>query len=163
MFIKGRVVLVDDEWLYRLSQYNWFITRDGYVVTRIGPQIGERVPPGKKLKDMYKIVYMHQMVMAGKIPFGFEVDHKNMVKTDNREQNLRAMTHSNNMLNMLEKRPGKVRGVYKSGRKFTVILRLPYGPLEYFGTFETKQEADEYAINKYAEIHEDYFRLASNF
>ncbi len=152
MFVKGRIVLVDDEQLFRLSKFNWFLTREGYVATKILPHVGQYIPAGKTISDTRRTVYMHQMVF-GPVPDGHEIDHKNRVKTDNRRENLIPKTHAENMLNVPERREGKTKGVYPSGKKWMVILRLSCGQLKYFGTFPTITEANECALNEYANIH----------
>jgi hypothetical protein len=150
MFVKGRVVLVDSWNLERVNRYSYFITKDGYAATRIlrsGP-----VPAGQTIADRYYIVFMHQIVMEGKVPEGMEIDHNNRVKLDNREANLVPKTHAMNMLNMPEVRQGKTKGVYPRGKKFAVNLRVPGEGVKYFGTRDTIEEANELSIHKQAEI-----------
>lgn len=49
-----------------------------------------------------KTVYVHRFIwetLKGSIPIGYEIDHINTIKTDNRIDNLRCVTRSQNMLN----------------------------------------------------------------
>jgi hypothetical protein len=75
---KG-IALVDDEDFEKLSKIHWRLSTDGYATTRLS-------------------VGMHRMVIGAKP--GQQVDHINMNKLDNRKENLRLCTHSQNKMNM---------------------------------------------------------------
>ena len=52
------------------------------------------------LKKRRKCYFQHRFVfetIKGAIPEGFEIDHKNEVKTDNRINNLQLLTHQQNI------------------------------------------------------------------
>lgn len=72
---------VDDKFLF-LRLFSWFLTKDGYV-SRF---------------DGKKQIYMHHEVI-GYPPKGLETDHKNRIKYDNTSDNLRHVTHAQNMAN----------------------------------------------------------------
>jgi hypothetical protein len=63
-----------------IEQYNWYFDKDGYVVTRIN---------GKGIK-------LHKLLMNT----SNKVDHKNRLKYDNRRNNLRIATNSQNGMNI---------------------------------------------------------------
>lgn len=101
MIVKGREVLVDDDNFAFLSKYNWNI---------------KRTPSGKcyiRTRMCGKPVDMHTAVMASTD----EVDHKNGNTFDNRRDNLRPSTHSQNMRNS-----GKKRGAWTS--RFKGVSRI---------------------------------------
>lgn len=77
---KG-VVLVDDEDYEALSAAHWHLSGAGYAAGRVG---GRRV-------------LMHRFL--SKAPKGVDVDHVNRVKLDNRKENLRLCTKSQNHAN----------------------------------------------------------------
>src|SRR4051794_16413562 len=72
--------LVDDHRYFELVSMRWYMT-GSYASTKING----------------RTVYMHQLVMGSKK--GQLVDHKNRIKLDNREDNLRLATRSQNALN----------------------------------------------------------------
>ncbi len=69
-------------------------------------------------------------------------DHKNGNKSDNREENLRPATPSQNRMNTPIRRGNKTgyKGVQSTRDKFCVQLRYK-GKLMYFGAFDTVKEA----------------------
>lgn len=85
-------------------------------------------------------VLVHRMVYEtfnGEIPQGYEIDHINTIKSDNRLKNLRCVTRSQNMLNPLTRKhrseslkgkPSKTKGkgVTEFGKKF--VEHYGFGP-----------------------------------
>jgi len=112
--------LIDDEDFERVSQYKWFLDRDGYVIGSKG---------SRKL---------HSFLIGKKE--GFVVDHINRDKLDNRKCNLRHVTQHENCLN----RPRGI-GVYlKPERNNKWIARIKFkGKNIHLGYFNTKSEALE--------------------
>ena len=94
MFIKGIQVLVSQEDIERVMQWKWHLRSDGYV---------------KGCPNQTPLLLHH--VIIGKPKQGFVVDHINNVKTDNRRENLRHVTHSQNSQNV-QKRKGPVSSMY---------------------------------------------------
>lgn len=93
-----------------LEKYNRYID-DDLVIYRMNKE-GKlvQVKPSISSKCGYeficyavrKTVYVHRMVyeaFKGEIPEGMEIDHINTIKTDNRLENLRVVTHQENVLN----------------------------------------------------------------
>lgn len=77
---KGRVA-IDHADRKLVEEYgSWCIDPNGYVIS-------------KRMK-------LHQLIMGKKQ--GFEIDHINGIKTDNRRSNLRHVTHSQNVKNWHE-------------------------------------------------------------
>lgn len=87
---QGKVALVDDADYESLSMYKWHAWKN--------PKTGEFyarrniVVNGKKT-----IIAMHTVLMQP--PEGHEVDHVNLNGLDNRRENLRVVTRSQNMAN----------------------------------------------------------------
>ena len=78
-----------------------------------------------KPKDMN--LYSHRLIWEtfnGKIPYGYEIDHINAVRYDNRLLNLRCVTPKNNMNNQLTKNSirDSLKNVSKSsfGEKYII-------------------------------------------
>jgi len=91
---QGYVTLVSDHRYEELSQYKWHADRTGYGVRarRTTPVNAE----GKKC-----IISMHRQIMNA--PPGMDVDHANLDQLDNRDENLRLCTKSQNMANRRKK------------------------------------------------------------
>jgi hypothetical protein len=78
---KGGCALVDDDVYMEVKDYVWSLNSDGYVRASID---GEWV-------------YLHRLIMN--CPKGQEVDHINRNKLDNTRENLRVVTHQQNVWN----------------------------------------------------------------
>lgn len=87
---KGYEAIVDDcnfEWL---NQWKWHYNNHGYAMRR--QYLGKKDGIYK-----YKGIYMHNLI--NKTPIGFETDHINRNKLDNRKENLRTVNESENKIN----------------------------------------------------------------
>ena len=93
---QGRVALVDDDMFEYLNQWKWYCNNGGYA-TRNSTGLHRT------------IIRMHREIMN--TPNGMETDHINGNSLDNRKENLRVCTHSENMHNR------KVRTHISSGYK----------------------------------------------
>lgn len=136
----GKVAIVDADDFDELSKYKWFAQRK--------PQKGfpdyfyacrqERSEGGKGRRQ--RVVMMHNQIMPP--PPGMVVDHRNRNGLDNRKENLRHATNSQNMQNKRYRDKGLPRGVSKikiSGR-FRARIR-DNGVLISLGCFDTAEEA----------------------
>lgn len=84
---RGQVAIVDDEDYEWLSEYSWYF--DGqYAAT--------------KPKRYKNATLMHRLIMQ--TPKGFETDHINRAKLDNRKSNLRICTTAENQRNRLKQK-----------------------------------------------------------
>lgn len=77
----SRYALVDDELFDKLALYQWGVDREGYAVRY----------------DNGKAIYLHRVIC--KTPAGLETDHINGNRLDNRQENLRICTASENQQN----------------------------------------------------------------
>jgi hypothetical protein len=83
---KGKVALVDDEDFKWLSKHNWYASISGYNY------YAQRTKKRKNIR-------MHRVILNA--PKGVIVDHINGNSLDNRKQNLRLCSQSENMCNRL--------------------------------------------------------------
>lgn len=117
-----------------------------------------RVCAGKNSFAAHRIIWES---VHGKIAEGFEIDHINNVRDDNRISNLRLATKSNNAANR-KKHNGNVplKGVtiHKCG-KFQASLKLG-GKFIYLGLYETAEEAHAAYVSKAISIHANFARAA---
>ena len=86
---QGKFALVDDEDFEWLNQWKW-VFNNGYAV------VSKYMGGGSKNTKRVTI-YMHRLV--NNTPKGFETDHVNRNKLDNRKKNLRIASKSLNSIN----------------------------------------------------------------
>jgi hypothetical protein len=128
LFIKktGLPFLVshqDAEWL---SHFTWHLTYKGYVATNV-----------KQMDGSFRAVHLQRMLMT---PDGANVvDHINGSKLDNRRENLRIVTNSENCA--AARKPQKsisgIRGVHKHGDGWCACYRG-----KHIGKYQTSKEAE---------------------
>jgi hypothetical protein len=141
----AHTVLIDDADLELIKGYNWRIAEGNKTL------YAKAYIPGSGFASR-KDIYMHRLIM-GAGP-GDEVDHENGNGLDNRRDNLRFLTHGNNVRNATYKKQKNFdlpRGVYpqKNG-KFIAQISAP-DIKRHLGTFRTVEEASdayETAYNK---------------
>jgi hypothetical protein len=125
---RGLEAIVDDDDFERFGHFKWHahVVYNGFYAAR-------------KLSST-KLLYLHREILP--LPKPMEVDHKNRNKLDNRKENLRSATRSQNAFNRapykIKSKPGAsgFRGVRWYGRlkKWTAEIRSG-GKLFYLGMF----------------------------
>ena len=103
---QGKVALVDDEDFEVLKLHKWFVIDQG-----CGINYAVRNTPTGLKKPRQRCVRMHRVIMG--TPNGLETDHINGNGLDNRRENLRILTHQENMQNCAFHRSSKHIGTYK--------------------------------------------------
>ncbi len=131
-------------------------------------KIGQRA--GCKFNDGYIIVMLKKCpIPAHRIIFLWHhgylpktVDHINGIKDDNRIENLRAATHSqNNMNRSSDSNSLGLKGVGYSTynkRRFRASITVN-GKYHHIGVFDTAQEAHEAYCNKAKELHGEFAKF----
>jgi hypothetical protein len=148
---QGKVAIVDDEDFDYVNEYKWHYS-SGYAT--------HRLPPNKEKGEKYgKFLSMHRLV--NKTPEGMDTDHINGNPLDNRKENLRTATTSQNLMN---KNIGK-RGVYcyKDGKRnkpwcARIKANRKYVCLGYYLTAEEAYAAYDRAVPIY---HGEFGQLNS--
>lgn len=126
---KGLFAIVDDADFDYLNQWKWHVAAKGYAAR------DARVD-GKKIK-----IYMHKLING--TADGYDTDHINRDKLDNRRANLRQVTRSVNMRNCLQSNnTSGYRGVswHKQRSKWTARAKIN-GSYKSLGLFDTPEEA----------------------
>jgi len=108
---KGQFTLVDDEDFNYLNQWKWHISTKGYALRCIWIGSGHKNRKGIN-------IYMHGEV--NKTPKGYQTDHINRNKLDNRKSNLRT----EGLKNRKFFNHHFLRSISLENRKFSVPFRF---------------------------------------
>ena len=142
---NGHIAIVDDDDFSRVSQFKWQVNTYGYARRTMYNEARIRVD-----------VKMHRFI-AGVTDRSIEVDHRNGNKLDNRKENLRLCTHSQNMMNRGANRRNKsgFKGVVKKGDSWEarIAVNKIYKHLGRFPTAELASEAYKQAA---IELHGEF-------
>ncbi|NDF37230.1 MAG: hypothetical protein EB156_05535, partial [Euryarchaeota archaeon] len=135
---------------YEDGRLYWAVTRGA---SKAGSRAGtahskgyRQVQVDSKMLKEHRVIYeMHH----GQIPEGMQIDHINGVRDDNRIENLRVVTQSENNQNRRQ-----VKGFCfdKSTGKFTAYIGLD-GKKIHLGTYETEELAREAYLKAKADYH----------
>jgi hypothetical protein len=147
---NGGFALVDDDDFARLSQWKWTRTHAGYAVRKV------------KVDGKRKQVWMHRDV--AKTPDGKVTDHINGNRLDNRKENLRVCTTSQNKMN-----GNSYRGSYSQFKGVTYRKDKPDHPWQarvrvegtciHLGFFGTEAAAAAAYNSGALKHHGEYARL----
>lgn len=121
--------LVDSIDFQDLNQSCWFVSTHGYAIRNTNKD-GERTTEG-----------MHRVIMQA--PKGFDVDHINGNRLDNRRSNLRICTRAENIRNKgvaSTKSSSGYKGIRKNGNRWVVEL-WANNQSHYFGRYIYLNEA----------------------
>jgi len=124
-----KVALVDDEDFEKVSKYRWLPRLDGYV--RSSSRIKGKQP------------LLHRFILRP--PSGVGTDHINRNKLDNRKENLRCATQSQNNMNSLKYRNGitsQFKGVCwdRATKKWRALIGHE-SKVTYLGRYKSEEEA----------------------
>jgi hypothetical protein len=120
---KGKYAKIDISDVDIIKKYSWQYSSSGYAVHK-----GETS------------ILMHRYIIGSKNEQ--EVDHINQDKLDNRRENLRICTHSENLSNRKKFNGSltKYKGIYRRGDKFCAKIQKN-NKVTHLGTFNTEEEA----------------------
>ncbi len=124
---EGLFAEVDEEDLARLLKFRWVVTKPGYAVrSRLGG-----------------LQFLHNEVLGISVPVkGTEPDHRNRNKLDNRKENLRIGTTSDNRRNVFRSdNSSGCKGVYRRNSRPNGNPWFVQIDGKYLGSFKTFAEA----------------------
>ena len=151
--LSDKVAIVDDEDYNRVmeaisSRSKWYV---------------HSPPPSKKYYafDGSHRLSIHRVVMSA--PKGFDVDHINGDPLDNRKENLRICTRSQNCQNKSVRADSKsgFKGVYQHGTRFRAYIGDPNRKKRQIslGYYTTAEEAARAYDKKATELHGEFATL----
>jgi hypothetical protein len=148
----GKYAIVDDKDWPKLMKHNWYC-HTGYAA-RNGPKIR-----GKRTCT----IFMHRVLCPA--PKGYEVDHINGNKLDNRKSNLRVATRQQQLFNRranTKNTYSKYKGVYwsKEKRLWRALIKKN-GVSRHLGYFESEIDAAIAYNTKALELFGKFARLNS--
>lgn len=141
---KGHFAIVDDSDFDFLNQWKWY-SHNGY---------GRRdaVIEGKK-----RIIHLHRLLCDGE-----EIDHINGNPSDNRRQNLRAVTHKQNLQNQRPQtgKSSKYKGVSwnKTNKNWNAYIKNNRVKIS-LGVFKKEKDAARAYDKKAKELFGEFARL----
>jgi DUF4097 and DUF4098 domain-containing protein YvlB len=145
---KGKLAIVDDNDYDWAMQWKWQVSSEGYAV-----RSAHDIKYGKKVR-------MHRALVNA--PDGFEVDHINGNRLDNRRQNLRICTHKDNQRNMSKKRGASsiYKGVHWNSRDKRWIVKIKTNEKQVcVGRYKLEVEAAIAYNNAAKKIYGEFARL----
>ena len=149
---QGQVTTVDDWWYDELSQHKWQAHYD--------PKMRSFYAVRTSYIDGKKVIIMHS-VIAG-TPKGMYTDHINHDTLDNREENLRVCTCSQNQMNSKtrENNTTGYRGAYKKKNinRWYALIQVRKQPI-YLGSYLTIEEAARAYDEAAKRLHGEYAKL----
>src|SRR6266436_3752554 len=130
LLTQNRKTLIDDEDFEWLNQYKWSVNSSNYP-SRYGYINGKRV-----------FITIHRFIMNP--PVRMQVDHINGNRFDNRKENLRICTRSQNCTNRKSWKPNisGYRGVtfHKTTKKWRATIKIKQQKIT-LGLFFNKEQA----------------------
>lgn len=131
---RGRVTVVDADAV--VPPGRWFLSANGYAI--------RNAPPGEE-------IYLHRLI-AGTPP-GFDTDHVNGDRLDNRRANLRVASRSENNANAGRRSHSSqpFKGVRRKGSRWQARIRVRGREIA-LGSFTTAEEASA-AYDAAARLH----------
>lgn len=144
-------------WLRHLLHYDeltgeWTWVNPISRSQRPGDRAGTTRPDGRRQirvdGNSYLASRLAWFYMTGEWP-ALEVDHKNRINSDDRWENLREASHSENQFNRdWAERSGEWRGICADGNQFKVMIGNDH--LGYFKTFEEAKAVRDEALKRKA-------------
>ena len=138
---QGRFATVDDGDFDELNRHKWCISGAGYAVR----------------KSFFKTIGMHAAIMG--TPDGMHTDHINGDKLDNRRENLRICTPSQNQQNRSNQKNNKIgyKGVGWNSTANKWLARITVrGEQVHLGYFETAEDAARAYDQAAKDLHGEY-------
>ncbi len=148
---RGKKTIVDDEDFEKLSLHNWCI---------MSTKWGSYACRGKRKNGKLEMILMHRVILNA--PDNLKVDHIDGDGLNNRKDNLRLATDSQNQMNTRKRSntSSQYKGVHfeKDRAKWRAHIKCN-GIKTRLGRFNTEEEAARAYDKKAKELFGDFARL----
>lgn len=153
--LHGYIAIIDDEDYERVSRYTWTPLIDksprlSTVYARTSIQTRSRKEARETGLPRKKTILLHRFILGVDDP-RIHVDHKNGNGLDNRRENIRVATVSQNRQNSRPWASKRYKGVTRNCNKFQASIRAN-GDNVFIGNFETEEDA-ALAYDSLARLH----------
>lgn len=145
---QGATAYVDDEDYEEISKYKWYLSSNGYAMRSV--YMG---------RNKSSAICMHRQVINLDRLSKMDVDHINNNKLDNRKENLRVCTRSENMRNRGKNKNNKsgYKGVSWFARDSCWTAGIKHnGKRIYLGLFDNPADAHEAYKKAALRLHGDF-------
>jgi hypothetical protein len=122
---KGLTALIDNEDEKLVGSFKWYAHDSGHG----------KIYAARRCHKTRQFTYLHRVLMNE--PKGLEVDHINGDTLDNRRENLRTVTHRENLRNHCCRRNNPMHHIYRNRERWQVKSRAAGN----IGTYTTIEEA----------------------
>lgn len=152
--VRGGYALIDDGDLPLMDGYDWWVSRRRYTNSNASYVMGTTGRMGK-------LVYLHRIILGLKTGDGVEVDHINNDGCDNRRTNLRTVTHTHNLANMVKVRgTSRYKGVHWARNEGKWHSNISYNDKTVpIGYFDSEEDAARAYNRKAVELYGGYARI----
>jgi hypothetical protein len=149
---EGKYALVDQKDFYLVNELDWIIKEDfdSIYAVRFFKEAGNR----SKLNSMHRFIC--------EPPEGKFIDHKNCYGLDNRRENLRPATHSQNTCNRPKRKNTTSRfvGVHFSKKMRKWVAQIKYhGGKKWLGCYDNEIDAARAFDRAAIKYHGEFARL----
>lgn len=149
---RGKVALVDDEDYEYLNGFKWHVTS-----SRNYAYAGCYIKSGGRERTL---ILMHRFILCP--PTSMIIDHINHNTLDNRKENLRICSKSQNGMNRMKQKNGRspYKGVswHSMGGKWTAQIAIDK-KVVYIGLYNSEKEAALAYNNKATELYGEFAQL----
>lgn len=145
---QGQVAIVDDWWFDELNQYNWQAVWN----------LGTKSYYARRNSLDHKTIIMHRVIAGAKR--GEVCDHSNHNTLDNREENLRVCTSSQNNMNRGKKlgTSSEYKGVTPHGSGWRARIKISRMN-HYLGTYKNPEDAAKAYDEAAKRLHGEFATL----
>lgn len=122
--VSNKIAIIDDGDFEVVNSHKWWLTKGGYAYTQVW------------MNKKKNTILMHRLIMQPKN--GKEIDHINHDILDNRRDNLRLCTRTQNNINRKSK--NKTRGIRWTRNAWQAEIKNS-GVYKYLGRYKNKEDA----------------------